>query len=140
MRNIFLLLFISASFSTNAAIPDFSKDSLPPWKEFRKLSKTELLELYKDDAGAVNIIKNSGKKEKKVLFTAGGLAVLGGLIFILLDTITIGESGLAYLFVILLQAAVFLTVGIIILTILVGYFAGKKRRRYNQLKKYFQNK
>jgi hypothetical protein len=140
MRNIFLLLFISASFITKAATPLFSKDSLPPWKQFKKLSKTELLELYRDDAGAVNIIKYQGKREKGLLFVAGGLAVFSVLLFILGDIITIGGPALISLFGYLLLGILFLTASTVALTILITYFTGKKRRRYHQLKKYFQSK
>ena len=140
MRIIYLFFFILSSFYGNAASPDLKLDSLPSWKQFRKLNKKQLLEQYKNDAAAIDIIKGSSKKEIGLLFGAGGFAVISMLLFILGDVITLTGGALADLFILILLGILFLTAGAIAITFLILYFTGKKRRLFNRLTSYFRSK
>lgn len=140
MRNLYLLVFVLITSYGNAASPHSPTDSLPPWKQFRKMNKVQLLELYKNDAVAADIIKKSGKQERGALFIAGGLSVFSVLLFFFADTASFGGNALSALFIILLLGILFLTAGSVALTLIVKYFTGKKLRLYKQLQTYFRNK
>lgn len=140
MRIIYLFVFAFIAFEVNAASPHSQLDSLPSWKQFRKMKKTELIELYKKDAVAVDIIMKSGKRENRLLLVAGGLSIFSILIFVLADTATFSGAALSNLFFILLLGIIFITAAALALTLIIKYFTGKKRRLYKQLKTYLNNK
>lgn len=137
---IYLLVFVLAAFNIKAASPHSQSDSLPPLKQFRKMNKVQLAEFYNNDSAAVDIIKKSGKRERGLLFVAGGLSVLSIALFMIADAVTTSGAALTYFFIVLVIGILFFTTGVVALTLFINYFGGKKRRLYNQLKTYFNNK
>jgi hypothetical protein len=140
MRNYFVAIFIFSSIACNANIIHAQTDSLPQWNEFKKMKKSDLEVRFRNDKGALKIINNKTKSNKGLLAFAGGLAVFSVVIFILGDILTLGPSALGSLFFLLLLGILFMTTSILSVTIFILYFAGKKRRKFKELERYFKNK
>jgi hypothetical protein len=136
MKSSILLFFILSYFNGNTHVSNQHIDSLPEWKVFKKMNKEDLLELYKDDTGAIKVINGSKKSFRRGAAISGGLAVLFGIgtwyfsttggvewasLISLFGTITFGLAAFGLAF-----AAIFF---------LIMSYTGSKRRMYKQLKK-----
>ena len=136
MKITIIILLIVFSFSNTVhslSLPQ--QDSLPAWKEFKKMDKAELLDLYKDDEEAIQIITDKKKSLYKKAITQGSLAILFGLgawffstlggggmasVVSLFGTITLGLAAFFY--------------GIAAIVFLVLAFSKSKKRMYKRLK------
>jgi flagellar basal body-associated protein FliL len=140
MKITIIILFILFSCSIEAYSFAFSqKDSLPAWKEFKRMKKSELVNYFRNDSIALKIITAGSKKEKSLLFSGIGFIAVATGVFILGDLITISGPALSSLFIMILLGILFLTLIVSGLTLIIFFFAGKKKYTYNRLKKYYQN-
>jgi len=134
MKYLVLFLLTFSAINAEAAVWTPSIDTLPKWEVFKKMTKSQLLEMAKGDSAATEIVKGKNRKQMFVGATISGVsAILLGVAAAYVGSLQSVEmeSSIYLLATIVLGFAAF-TLAIVAIFLIISAFTRSRKKQYRQ--------